>query len=119
MVDGFHDLQVDLFGGSHGTRDGGAIDAALARPMQKWHYGDGEDWASLAATYGYGLCQNHGYIDGNKRVAFLSLATFLDLNGWDLVAEEVDIVLTITALASGQLSEADLAEWIRARITPL
>jgi death-on-curing protein len=99
-------------GGASGLRDEGVLESALARPQQKHHYESG-DIAALAAMYAFGLCSNHPFVDGNKRVALASLDVFLRINGWALMATEVDAVTTITELASGQLSEKDLAEWVR------
>ena len=99
-------------GGASGLRDGGALESALARPQQKHHYESG-DICALAATYAFGLCSNHPFVDGNKRVALTSLDVFLRINGWALTATEVDAVATIVELASGQLSEEDLAKWVR------
>ena len=97
-------------------RDENVLESALARPQQKWHYADASDLASLAAAYGFGLARNHPYSDGNKRIAFLAIVTFLGLNGQDFTATDTDVVTTILTLAAGQLSEDDLAEWIRSHI---
>ena len=76
-------------------------------------YAPDSDLAALAAAYGYGIARNHPYIDGNKRVAFVVMAVFLGLNGLDVMASEADVVTTIVALASGELDENTLADWIR------
>jgi death-on-curing protein len=73
----------------------------------------------LAAAYGYGIVKNHPYRDGNKRVAFLTIVVFLGLNGFDLVADEADVVTMMLTAAAGQCSEADLARWIRSNIVEL
>ena len=116
-VDTFHDAEVRRNGGLPGLRDDGAVESALARPQQKWAYGT-PDLADLAAAYGFGLAKNHGYLDGNKRIGFLALATFLDLNGQDLVATEPEAVTVMLGVASGELGEAELAVWIRRSVTP-
>ena len=85
----------------------------MARPRQKWHYDNDADVATLAAAYGFGLAKNHPYRDGNKRIGFLALATFLGLNGYQLRATDAEVVTEIVALAAGQVSEAQLAEWVR------
>ncbi|MGL4650743.1 MAG: type II toxin-antitoxin system death-on-curing family toxin, partial [Caldilineaceae bacterium] len=113
MIDAFHDLQLRRFGGQPGVRDENAIEAALARAQSKWHYGDERDIATLAAAYGFGLCQNHGFIDGNKRIGFVAMAVFLDINGWELSASEVEVVRVMLAVASGMLGEDALAAWVR------
>lgn len=118
-VDAIHFQQLKRFGGAFGVRDEGAIEAALARPMNRWAYGEKPDVATLAAGYGFGLARNHGYIDGNKRIAFLAMAVFLELNGWRVVADEADVVRTIVGLASGDVDEAELAEWVREHMHPV
>ncbi len=118
-LDAIHFQQLQRFGGLYGTRDTNAIDAALARPQHRWAYEPGIDLADLAAAYGYGLIRNHGYTDGNKRIGFVALAVFPDLNGWELIAPEAEVVTTIVAVAAGTLSEAELAAWIRSRMRRL
>lgn len=71
------------------------------------------DFADLAAAYAVGLAKNHPFVDGNKRVAFLALGLFLGLNGYKLIATQVDATLIIQAIAGGQLLETDFAEWVR------
>jgi death-on-curing protein len=91
----------------------------LARAKQKWSYGEERDIATLAAAYGFGLARNHPYRDGNKRIAFLALATFLGINGHELIATDADVVTTMLALAAGTLTERELADWIRAHVRPV
>ncbi len=117
-VDALHFRQLQRFGGRYGVRDENAIESALARPRRQWEYAEYNDLASLAAAYGYGLARNHGYIDGNKRVAFMAMAVFLDLNGWTLQAPEVDVVRVVLAVAAGTLNETELAGWLRAHNQP-
>ena len=99
-------------GGASGLRDEGALQSALARPQQK-HHSESADIVALAAMYAFGLCSNHPFVDGNKRVALASLDVFLRINGWALTATEVDAVTTIIELASGERSEEGLADWVR------
>lgn len=119
IVDYIHHKQVALFGGAHGVRDGGLIDSALARPQHKWLFGEVRDLVSLAAAYGYGLALNHGYVDGNKRIAFVAMATFLELNGTEFDASQAEVVHFILALASGERTEEEVAEWLRTWSRPL
>jgi death on curing protein len=112
VVESIHLKQILQHGGSRGVRDKGLIESALARPVNKWKY-EGADVFALAAAYGFGIAKNHGFEDGNKRTAFLSLYTFLGLNGYDLDASESEVVSVMTAIADGTLSEEDLVGWIR------
>ncbi len=115
IIDTLHDLLIVEYGGAGGTRDGGLIDSALARPRNTAAYTTA-DLPALAAAYAYGLAQNHGYVDGNKRVAATALGVFLDLNGLELVAPEPELVAVILALAAGELGEDELAEWVRGNV---
>ena len=112
VVDAIHNDQLREHGGLPGIRDENVLESALARPRQKWHYLD-TDLATLAAAYGFGLVKNHPYRDGNKRIGFLALVTFLGINGQDLRATDAEVVTEIVALADGSVSEDDLAGWIR------
>ena len=114
-----HAAQIGEHGGRAGVRDEGSIESALARPQQKWNYDNAVDLATLAAAYAFGLAKNHGFIDGNKRAAFMAAYSFLGLNGYDLDAAEPDVVTTIERVAAGRLSEAKLAEWLRAGLSEL
>lgn len=111
-----HSALIREHGGSHGVRDQGLIESALARPLQKWTYGEGVDLAELAAAYAFGLAKNHGFVDGNKRVAFAAMGVFLRANGLRLVAPEPEAYAVVIDLATGELSEADLARWLRASV---
>ena len=108
--------QVREHGGLPGIRDENALESALARPRQKWAYGNERDLATLAAAYGFGLVRNHPYRDGNKRMGFLAIATFLGVNGHELDVTDADVITHMIGLAAGNLSEDDLAAWIRAHV---
>jgi death-on-curing protein len=115
VVELVHADQLREHGGLAGIRDENALDAALARPQQKWHY-EKSDLATLAAAYAYGLCQGHPFRDANTRVAFVTMMVFLGLNGRDLEAQETEVVTLMLSLASGKLSEQELAAWLNARL---
>jgi death on curing protein len=119
VVDAAHLDQLREHGGLPGVRDENGLEAALARPQQKWHYEPDSDLATLAAAYAFGLAKAHAFNDGNKRAAFLTAVIFLGLNGKDLDATESEVVQAMTALAAGSLSEPDMAAWIRERLTRL
>ncbi len=113
VVDAIQHDQLREHGGLPGIRDENALESALARPQQKWHHADKPDLAALAAAYGFGLVRNHPYRDGNKRIGFLAIVTFLGMNGRDLVATDAEVVTEILALADGRVTEDELAGWIR------
>ncbi len=112
IIDAIQNDQIREHGGLPGIRDENVLESALARPQQKWHY-EQPDVATLAAAYGFGLVRNHPYRDGNKRIGFLAMITFLGLNGQAFDATDAEVVAEILALADGRLSEAELATWIR------
>ena len=100
-------------GGSPGLRDRGLLESALARGQQRATYDESADLRDLAASLGYGLVKNHAFVDGNKRTAFQCVYVFLADNGLRLVAEELDVVLTVEGLAAGRVSESAFADWLR------
>lgn len=112
-----HNDQLAEHGGKAGIRDEGLLDSALARPEMKAHYGE-TDLPLLAAAYAYGIARNHPFIDGNKRTAYVAMELFLAKNGLVLTADDEDAVTTYLRLAAGDLSEEDLAEWIRRQTEP-
>ena len=99
-----------------GLRDESVLESALARPKNKWDYSDERDLPALAAGYGFALVTSHPYRDGNKRIGFLAIATFLEINGYELTATDEDVVGEMLALAAGHISEEELARWIRDRV---
>ena len=113
VVDAIHNEQLREHGGLSGIRNENVLESALARPRQKWHYAGRADMAMLAAAYAFGLVRNHPYRDGNKRIGFLAMVTFLGMNGHDLSATDAEVVAEILALADGTVSEEALADWIR------
>jgi death-on-curing protein len=116
VIDAVHFDQLREHGGLAGIRDENGLEAAPARPRQKWHYNSKADLATLAAAYAFGLATAHAFNDGNKRIAFLTAIIFLDLNGKDLAADEAEVVQVMTTLAAGKLSESQLASWVRDRL---
>ncbi|MCJ0763064.1 type II toxin-antitoxin system death-on-curing family toxin [Variovorax terrae] len=111
-----HEAQLAEHGGGAGVRDEGLFESALARPRHLQAYGN-PDAASLAAAYGYGISRNHAFIDGNKRTGFVAAELFLRLNGYLLEAADADCVLTMLAVAAGDISEEQFADWLRSHIS--
>ncbi len=111
IVKDAHSEQLALFGGADGIRDVGLLESALARPENKWAYGE-TDLAALAAAYAFGISRNHPFIDGNKRMAFTSILMFLGLNGIAFKPTIADATAVMLALAAGEVEEDLLARWI-------
>jgi death-on-curing protein len=114
----FHAEQLALFGGADGMRDLGLLESALARPQNKFTYGE-TDLAVLAAAYGFGIAKNHPFIDGNKRTSLASMIVFLGLNKLDLDAPQGETTAIVLALAAGEIGEDGLARWIADHVRPL
>jgi death-on-curing protein len=109
VLDAVHFDQLREHGGLMGLREEDTLEAVLARPQQRWHYEPATDLATLAAAYGWGLVTSHPYRDGNKRIAFLAMAVFLGLNGYEIEAPQEEVVATMLAAAAGHRTEAELA----------
>jgi len=112
-----HDESLAEHGGAPGLRNEGLLESALASPLHAALYG-APDLADLAAIYGLSLAKNHPFVDGNKCVAFLAVGLFLAINGLRLSANQVDATRTVLGVAAGDIDEAALALWIRARMKP-
>ena len=117
VLQAVHEEQLAEHGGASGTRDAGLFESALARPENLAAYGEA-DAAALAAAYGWGLARNHPFVDGNKRTAFVAAELFLMLNGHELAADDAACVLTMLAVASGDMGEDAFAAWIRSHLLP-
>jgi death-on-curing protein len=110
-----HDRQLAEHGGPGGVRDGGALESALARPLNLAAYGE-PDAAALAASYAFGIARNHAFVDGNKRTAWVIARLFLRANTVELAFDKADAIWMMLALAAGELSEDAVAAWFRERI---
>jgi death-on-curing protein len=119
VVLAIHQRQIAEHGGAVGLRDEGLLASALARPRNLMAYSQvTPDIADFAASYGYGITQNHPFLDGNKRTAFVASRTFLLLNSLDLAASKKEKYETFLRLAQGEVSEIELGSWIRERASP-
>jgi death-on-curing protein len=116
-------IQADLlkrYGGTVGIRDRGLLSSALAQPkmtvQKKFLH---RTLFDKAAAYGFHICRNHPFVDGNKRIAFVLMDVFLQENGWELQASEEEAYETMIRLASGNLSKNDLSTWLKGHSTKL
>ena len=112
IVLAIHDEQLAAHGGATGLRDAGLLESALARPRNRAEYGS-PDIAELAALHALAIAQNHPFIDGNKRTAYVALELFLALNGHSFMATDADAVLTMLAMAAGDLDDDAFIAWTR------
>lgn len=98
----------------HGTiYPQGLLESALDRTRNRFHYESDSDLIALAASYGFGIANNHPLVDGNKRVVFQAMYVFLGINGIAITADEEEVVRVVLALAAGDLSESELGDWLR------
>lgn len=112
-----HTDTIDIDGGSHGVRDHGLLDAAVAMPRQQ--FGGNylhEDLAAMAAAYMFHIAQNHPFIDGNKRAAVLSVLAFLSVNGIEELPEPKELEVVTLQVAAGELHKDELTMWLRKHI---
>jgi len=106
-------MMLSQYGGIVGVRDEHLLESALAKPRQLFAYGK-PNMADMAAAYAAGIVKNHPFLDGNKRTGFMMGAGFLERNGFEFYAAEVDAVLRTLALAAGKMTERTYADWLKA-----
>jgi death on curing protein len=115
-----HGQVIAQSGGLPGVRDLNVIDSAVAQPSMTFA---GQDLyptlADKAAALGFSLIQNHGFVDGNKRIGHAALETFLVLNGHELAAQVDEQEQVILQVASGVLKRDLFTDWVRAHLQPL
>jgi len=111
-----HAQQVDRFGGSHGVLDIGAVESAVARPQNRFHYGEGPDLADLAAVYCFGFAAKQGFVDGNKRIGVAAMLVFLALNRRPLHVPPDELYALAMDVANERITEAQVAEWLRRKL---
>ncbi|WP_299416126.1 type II toxin-antitoxin system death-on-curing family toxin [Acaryochloris sp. IP29b_bin.148] len=114
-----HSQQIDKFGGSHGIRDQGLLESALAQPQASF---SGELLHSTiyeqAAVYLYHLVMNHPFIDGNKRTAFAVMDTFIRFNGYSLILENTEVYEIVLQVAKSAMGKDALTIKLRENIKP-
>jgi death on curing protein len=114
-----HEQQIERYGGSAGLRDGGGLESAVATPQATF---GGEflhtSIPAMAAAYLFHLCQNHAFIDGNKRVGANAAITFLLMNNWEPIFAEEELVDLVLSVASGGLGKPQLIEIFASRCKP-
>jgi death on curing protein len=111
---------LQRYGGAPGLRDAGLLDSALAQPKitvaGKYAH---KSMFDKAAAYGFHICKNHPFVDGNKRVAFVLMDMFLQKNGWDVASTEEGAYQMMMDLASGKLTKSQLSKWLKERSAKL
>lgn len=112
LIEQLHEIQIKRFGGSYGLRDEGILESALARPINKAHYGT-EDIIELTAAYLFGLVKNHAFVDGNKRIAIVAAAVFLMDNGYRIQTTDANLYSFVVAVAAGEIDEEGAIRFLR------
>jgi death on curing protein len=110
-----HRIQLARHGGLDGVRDLGLVESALDRPRNLAAYGDADE-ADLAAAYACGIAKNHGFLDGNKRTAWVAARAFLADNGFTLTFDQFEGYRFMNSVADGTTDEPAAANWFRSRI---
>jgi death on curing protein len=107
------DEQIAEHGGSAGLRNEALLDSALDRPKNQFIYGT-PDLFDLSAAYAFGLARNH---PGNKRISLVVAKLFLEINNQEIATSDEELTTIWLGLAAGDISESDLAEWLREHAT--
>ena len=115
VVLAIHDEQLAEHGGLSGNRDQGMLESALARPRNLFAYSPSAMLCQFAAAYAVGLAKNHGFVDGNKRTAWVVCALFLELNRISVIAEQAEVVRVLVGVADSTISEEELVSWLEQR----
>lgn len=110
-VAAIHDAMIEDFGGTPGVRDDHMLNSAVGRQLQTLAYGDPSIHA-IAASLAFGVAKNHAFLDGNKRTAFGAMIALLDANGIEPDYDPVEVHQVFVRLASGDVSENELASWV-------
>jgi death on curing protein len=108
-----HHLVIESSGGSHGIRDLGALESALAQPRMSFGGADlYPGIAEKAAALCFSLVQNHPFVDGNKRIGHAAMETFLVLNGFEIEATVDEQERLMLELAGGEIERSELVRWV-------
>lgn len=114
VIKAMHEEQLAEHGGLPDIRDRNLLLPSLDRPKNLFAYGKPTPTVfELAAAYAFGFVKNHAFINGNKRVAIETKATFLILNGYSLEVPEKEVVLMIKRLSTDQETQESIADWIK------
>lgn len=115
VVMAIHDRQISEHGGADGIRDLSAIESALQRPARAAEYSN-PDLSELAALYAVGLASAHGFVDGNKRTAWVTARLFIRMQGGELQFNPLDAIKTMESVAAGTMDVEGLSDWFRDRM---
>lgn len=116
----FHEDQIKNYGGKSGVRDHDLLESALAQPQSSFGGEYVHDTIfKMAAAYGFHICSNHPFFDGNKRTALVAIYTFLYVNGYRLQADKKSLYAVIIDLANGNIDKEELADFLKENTSKL
>jgi death-on-curing protein len=115
LAQSWHARLIERFGGASGIRDIGLLESALARPPNLVAYGEVVTTEKLAALYGVGVAKAHAFVDGNKRIAFAVMVSFLKAHGRNLDATEEEAANIMSQVAASEMTEQEIEHWLVAR----
>lgn len=109
-----HHLSIEKSGGSHGLRDTGLLDAAVHRPQAT--FGGRDLYPTIfdkAGALCHSLTKNHAFVDGNKRTSLLSAMTMLELNGYQFICSQEELVSYGIAIDMEHIPSEEIAVWLK------
>lgn len=112
-----HHMAIEEVGGSHGIRDLGSVESCVAQPQMT--FGGQELYPTLAdkaAILGFLLISNHPFVDGNKRVGYVAMRVFLELNQHELAGTHEEKERVILAVAASEMEQEDFFTWVREHV---
>mgnify|MGYP006308839525 CR=1 FL=1 len=116
----FHEQLIQTYGGTYGIRDEKLLDSALEQPKTTFEDKYLHDTLiKMAAAYGFHLCNNHPFVDGNKRISLVAMDVFLQRNGFEIIASEKDTYKMMINLSTGKFTKNQLIEWLNNNTLPL
>lgn len=112
-----HQMAIDKYGGSHGLRDYGLLESAVMRAQATFAGQDlYPDIFTKGAALVHSLLLNHQFVDGNKRTAMFSVMTFLELNGYEFIAEQKEIVKAAVWIENKKPELEEIAGWLKKHV---
>jgi death-on-curing protein len=112
LVEALQAEMIDRYGGSHGLRDRGLLESAVARADNTAYYNPEASVGEVAASLAWGLIKNHAFIDGNKRVGFSAMVAFLEMNEHRLTCSEAEETAMVLRVAAGEITEDGWTAWV-------
>ena len=103
---------MEEYGGEMGIRDNKLLESALAHPKNEYYYNNAGIYR-LAASYCFSICKNHPFIDGNKRISYVSMRTFLIKNNYDIKCSQKEKIKIVLDIAKNKANKNDLIEFIK------